>query len=981
MSGETKGRRTSVGSAATARDPWSALMEGGVTVPAAGNRPLSLQDDRLAWLVIRGPLHVFAVRSAGGDEPAARAPLFRVDEGDLLLGTGRAGGEAGLHLVASGGPESAVVQIEANQVLRLVLDSAGGAQLLAWIESLTTAAAAAAGPEPRDADPLQAGEQRLAAGSIARAGEGLVWLRTLAGSAHFLGRDSLPLTPDLPAFPLSPSGWLVASEALRLVAGEAVQPASEPELAAGLELFHARTLGEIRGRVDQVESGEAERLARSSESDRRHLVEASWRLARSFDPHPPAKPEAAPEDPLLAACRLIGEVEGFPVAAPNLAEAGDRGLDPLEALARASRIRTRRVRLSGDWWRREQGPLLGYVRRDGALRPVAVLPAPRSGYVLAEPDRAERPRLDARLAGTLEQDAHVLYRPFPERPVNARQLLAFSFRDAGRDLAMMGLYGLLGGLLALALPLITAPLFNEILPTGNQPQLLLAVVALTITGLATGALQIARGVVQVRAEGRADTSLQSALWDRLLKLPAPFFRRYTAGDLANRAMGLTNLRQILTGTVSTSVLTGVFSLFSFVLLFFYNVGLALVAVALVAVGLGLSFALIGRQLRTLRALNLVQNRLAGITLQFLTGMAKIRVAGAEPRAYAVWAENQSEQSRLSTRAQFTTIRINVILSALPLASTMLIFGAFSLFGAGMQTGTFIAFTTAFTQGLAAMLGLGMAAVTLAQTVPLYESARPILAAMPEVSGERVHPGALRGDIELTGLGFRYLPEAPLVLDDVSVRVRLGQFLALVGPSGSGKSTIMRLLLGFETPESGSIHYDGHDLATLDLQAVRRQLGVVLQSSRVFPGSVLQNIVGTSTLTLDDAWEAAGLAGLDEDIRAMPMGMQTFIVEGGSTLSGGQRQRLLIARAIVQRPRILLFDEATSALDNETQAIVSQALEALRATRIVIAHRLSTIMHADRIVVLVDGRIVQSGVYEELLAQSGQFQELARRQVL
>jgi ABC-type bacteriocin/lantibiotic exporter with double-glycine peptidase domain len=190
-----------------------------------------------------------------------------------------------------------------------------------------------------------------------------------------------------------------------------------------------------------------------------------------------------------------------------------------------------------------------------------------------------------------------------------------------------------------------------------------------------------------------------------------------------------------------------------------------------------------------------------------------------------------------------------------------------------------------------------------------------------------------------------------------------------------------LLLGFETPESGSIHYDGHDLATLDLQAVRRQLGVVLQSSRVFPGSVLQNIVGTSTLTLDDAWEAAGLAGLDEDIRAMPMGMQTFIVEGGSTLSGGQRQRLLIARAIVQRPRILLFDEATSALDNETQAIVSQALEALRATRIVIAHRLSTIMHADRIVVLVDGRIVQSGVYEELLAQSGQFQELARRQVL
>jgi ATP-binding cassette subfamily C protein len=280
-----------------------------------------------------------------------------------------------------------------------------------------------------------------------------------------------------------------------------------------------------------------------------------------------------------------------------------------------------------------------------------------------------------------------------------------------------------------------------------------------------------------------------------------------------------------------------------------------------------------------------------------------------------------------------------------------------------------------------MLGLGMAATTLAQAVPLYESARPILEAVPEVTGQAVHPGVLRGDIEVTGLSFRYHDGTSLVLDDVSLRARAGEFLALVGPSGSGKSTIMRLLLGFESPESGSIHYDDHDLASLDLQAVRRQLGVVLQTSRVFPGSILQNIVGTSALTLDDAWEAAVLAGLDEDIRGMPMGMQTFIVEGGSTLSGGQRQRLLIARAIVQRPRILLFDEATSALDNQTQAIVSRALDALKATRLVIAHRLSTIMHADRICVLVEGRIVESGGYEELMSRPGPFQDLAKRQVL
>jgi NHLM bacteriocin system ABC transporter ATP-binding protein len=979
MSRESRSRRTAVAAsdAATRGDAWASLLAAGGAVAVGANRPLHLQDDRLAWLVERGPLHVFAVLAGGEQRSAARVHLFTAESGELLLGAGRASQEAGIQLVGAGGPDSVIRQTGVEEVLRAASDEAVGSRLQTWIERLTVVAAG--GPEPREADVLRQGEHDLRAGSSARSGGGLLWVRVLSGTALFLG--SGVLNPELGPIPLSPGAWLEAGDSLRVVAGDAVRPADEPELAVALELFHTLALREIRAQVDHGEAQEADRLVHRSESDQRELVEASFRLARSFDARAPLTPDPVGDDPLVAACRLIGEAEGFSIVAPNLAEAGDRGLDPLDAVARASRVRTRRIKLSGEWWKREHGPLLGYARRDGAVRPVALLPGPRSGYLLAEPGLVERRPVDARLAAHLEEYGQVLYRPFPERAIMAGELLRFSFRDAVRDVALMGLYGLLGGLLALALPLITAPLFNEIIPTGNQRQLLLAVAALTIAGLATAALQVARGVAQVRAEGRADVALQAALWDRLLKLPAPFFRGYTAGDLASRAMGLTNLRQILTGTVSTSVLTGVFSLFSFILLFVYNAGLALMAVAIVALGMGLTLALIGRQLGTLRALNRVENRLAGITLQFLTGMAKIRVAGAEPRAFADWAENQAEQSRLSTRAQLVSIRINVILSALPLAATMVIFWAFSVFGSGMQTGTFIAFTTAFAQGLVAMLGLGMAASTLAQTIPLYESARPILEALPEVTGERVHPGALKGDIELTGVNFRYVAEGPLVLEDLSIRARQGQFVALVGPSGSGKSTIMRLLLGFESPESGSIHYDGRNLATLDLQAVRRQLGVVMQSSRVFPGSVLQNIVGTSTLTLDDAWEAAGLAGLDEDIRAMPMGMQTFIVEGGSTLSGGQRQRLLIARAIVQRPRILLFDEATSALDNQTQAIVSRALGALRATRIVIAHRLSTIMHADRIDVLLEGRIVQSGVYEELLAQPGPFQELARRQVL
>jgi ATP-binding cassette subfamily C protein len=266
-------------------------------------------------------------------------------------------------------------------------------------------------------------------------------------------------------------------------------------------------------------------------------------------------------------------------------------------------------------------------------------------------------------------------------------------------------------------------------------------------------------------------------------------------------------------------------------------------------------------------------------------------------------------------------------------------------------------------------------------VPLVERLRPILRTLPEVDEQKTHPGALSGSIEVSHVSFRYEHEGPLSLDDVTFKVRAGEFVALVGPSGSGKSTLLRHLLGFETPDSGAIYYDGQALAEVDLRAVRRQIGVVLQHSKVISGTILDNILGASHLSVDDAWEAARHAGIAADIEQMPMGMHTFISEGGSTLSGGQRQRLLIARALVTRPRLVFFDEATSALDDRSQAVVTQSLRQLDATRIVIAHRLSTVEHADRIFVMQRGKLVESGTYQSLLDQKGVFADLARRQLV
>ncbi|MGZ8975802.1 ATP-binding cassette domain-containing protein [Methylomagnum sp.] len=296
------------------------------------------------------------------------------------------------------------------------------------------------------------------------------------------------------------------------------------------------------------------------------------------------------------------------------------------------------------------------------------------------------------------------------------------------------------------------------------------------------------------------------------------------------------------------------------------------------------------------------------------------------------------------------------------------------------TGDFLAFNAAFTQFLTAILGLGTALTTLLNAIPLYERAQPILHTLPEVDGAGATPGELRGAIELSRVNFSYSADGPQILKDIDLRIAPGEFVAFVGPSGSGKSTLFRLLLGFEVPTSGAVHYDGQDLAGLNVRALRRQLGVVLQNGKLMPGDIFTNIVGSAPLTLDDAWEAARLAGLDGDIRAMPMGMHTVIAEGASTLSGGQMQRLMIARALVGKPRVLLFDEATSALDNRTQEQVSQSLERLNATRVVIAHRLSTIANADWIHVFEQGRVVESGTYGELMERAGRFAELARRQL-
>jgi NHLM bacteriocin system ABC transporter ATP-binding protein len=682
------------------------------------------------------------------------------------------------------------------------------------------------------------------------------------------------------------------------------------------------------------------------------------------------------------AARAVGDALGVSVrpAAPSEHPATLR--DPLEAIARASHLRLRRVRLSDYWWQHDSGPLLAYTRE--GQRPVALLPTAATRYVLFDPQQRTHTPVQARLAAILAPLAYTFYRPFPQRALRWFDLLSFGLRGGGKDLLLVLLSGLAVTLLGMLAPHTTAILIDTAIPDADRRMVLELGAALLAAAFGQTLLQLAQGCALLRQHTTAGAALQAALWDRLLALPMAFFRQYASGDLQTRAMAINTMQQHLSGSTLRTLCTGSLALLNLGLLFFYSPPLALVALA-VALVVGLATLLAGLlSVRQERALQHLKGALLGLTVQLITGVSKLRVAGAEARAFAVWGQLFRQQQEARQRLQGIADTLTVLNAVLPtVAAVGLFWGAMRLFenatDSGLTAGTFVAFHAAFGLFLSGVTSLSTTLIDVLEVATLWERARPIVQATPEVRIGQSDPGRLTGTLALEQVTFRYREHSPVILDKVSLHAAPGEFIALVGPSGSGKSTVFRLLLGFETPEAGVLYYDGQELSRLDITAVRRQIGSVLQHSTLMAGTIFEHIAGNARITHEDAWEAVHAAGLAEDLAALPMGLHTFVSEGGSNLSGGQRQRLLIARALVGKPAIVLFDEATSALDNRTQAVVTASLERLRVTRVVIAHRLSTIRSADRIYVLDGGRVVQQGTFAELARRPGLFAQLMARQ--
>jgi len=648
----------------------------------------------------------------------------------------------------------------------------------------------------------------------------------------------------------------------------------------------------------------------------------------------------------------------------------------LEFLMRPSGIMRRRVELTGKWYVDGIGPLLGQTT-DGVA--VALLPGKISGYTFYDYKLGKRIKVTRKNASRIAEDAYCFYNPLPTKKLGIADLLLYMVRSlAVSDYVAAAAVTLAVILLGMLTPYANKQLFSNVIASGKTLQLISFATLLVGATISTMLFNMAKSLIISKINTKIEISVQSAAMARLLSLPASFFKEYGAGEAAQRLNELNLLCGILTQVVFGTALTSLFSLIYVGQIAAFAPALAVPAIIIIIANIALTVANALVSVKNKKKIMEGTGKLSGLVYSLFTGIQKIRLAGAERRAFAKWAKAYTPNAAL-TFSPPLLIRIGPVLSsAVSLAGTVILFAVAGT--SGISAADYMAFSVSYGMAAGAVMSLAGIAATLSGIKPALDMAKPLLSAEPEIAVGKKTVADISGAIDVNNVSFRYSEDSPLILDDLTLKIKKGQYVAVVGASGCGKSTLLRLLLGFETPQKGAIYYDFHDMKSVDLKSLRKNIGCVIQNGKLMSGSIYQNIViSAPTLTLERAWEAAETAGIADDIRAMPMGMHTQISEGGGGISGGQRQRLLIARAIAPKPKILMFDEATSALDNITQKHVSESLDKLKCTRIVIAHRLSTIRRCDRIIMLEKGKIVEDGTYEELMTLGGKFAELVERQ--
>jgi NHLM bacteriocin system ABC transporter ATP-binding protein len=977
-------------------------------ITAGADSAINLNESQNSWLVLSGSLTVFSVDNQTG----TRQPLYRVEAGGLVQGTNLAENDSfrDFHIVGISTNQTKMVPVQGQQLLNAIdtiPDSSAPAELIDNMVVSMLSPLRVALNDPIGARRIDPGtEQEISEDEEIYSEGGVVWIQappesvSLGYSDDFSPEASYPDGPELAWVPVIPTNWWRIKKAFQSQVITTAQRLAMGSIETDIAQFHSLIIRIFNEVARWRETMSSDRMV-DSEANKGKIFSASLRKLGEVLNLDPGLQSDSTQTPLARATELVCRSHGFEL---DLEEGEShtmaKAADPIATLADRSGFFSRAFNLDADWWKYDHGAFLAF--QNEGKNPVALIPKSNSKeYQLVEPVSGHNSIVDADKASELSGTAYTFFRPLPDQPLGPWALVRLAAFGSRRDIWRIIWLVVLAGFLSLVLPIATGWIMSPVIPNAELSNLQVLSIAVALAGSAGVAFSYVEGIAMLRIEGRMQNIVQTAVWNRILKLPIKFFHAYSVGDLVNRSDGIDQMRSFLTTNVMHSLLHGVTALFSFAFMLYYEWKLSLAALlvvllyTLVAIPIGFKFINITR-----RMMKMV-GQLQGVVLQLLTALPKLRVAGAEYNAFAQWSKRYGELLTLTYKQRFLNIVLVVTKSVLSVAVTFGIILVlawqgdvlFALFHSpadwqaapdksrmALSTAHFISFNVALGQFIAATFGIAELTIKFLNLTPIYERVKPILEAQEEPMSGADTGAQLIGSVELNEVSFRYSSDSPLILNKVSLGVEPGQFVALVGPSGAGKSTIVRLLLGFEEPESGSVVIDDRDLHEWNLRQLRKKMGVVLQENRLLAGTLFQNIAGGSGISEEEAWEAARLAGIAEDIKAMPMGMETYLGEGASNISGGQRQRITAARALARRPRLIIFDEATSALDNETQRLLTENIARLNATRIVIAHRLSTVIKADRIYVLNDGRIVEAGTFDQLMKQNGFFAGLAMRQL-
>ncbi|MDE0031655.1 MAG: ATP-binding cassette domain-containing protein [Deltaproteobacteria bacterium] len=962
----------------------------GTSVPCAANLPVDLNDPGSVWFIDEGVVDLFLVEFRDGVEQAAPQHLLRCESGRLLWGVAPDEQDdhrkdTTLRVIAKGLPGTLLKRLPAS-LLSDVHPAELAAQTDTWLTAVTDTLSRLVSHLPRATALAEPGVTQTLGPCTLSVRRGVVWVsRPPRGVSLFMDMIAPAELVEASAsheavIPLTRTAWLTLFGEATLSGQSTETLAEQGMLLPALASFHvvAFAVERLNRRLAVVDDANLERERTASRRTAERA--ARQRLFNIYDL--PTDRDASAEDTALAdALNIIGRHQGIDFRIPARSGPSDSPVGLVDVLD-ASGVRARRVRFKGEdnWWRGDSNAMLAFRAADS--RPVALLPGMFGRYREVDPVSKRSVRLTEERAGGLQNEAWVFYQPLPSGNVQPADLLRIALHGSAADLARLVIAGLPGGLIKLLPALALGFVANHVVAGESAGALYAVAATLAGFGLLGALLHLFQSSAMMRLEGRSASRVEAAFWDRLMRLPPNILHRHPAGDLAMSGMTFQNLRDGLQGVVADSLLSTIFLLPVFGVIFFYDSTLGVIALVFSVASLLVTVALGLRQIPPYGRMISAVRRVAGRLFQIVGGIVKLRVENAEGSAFAIWAQDYREQKRAELDLGALEGHSRAFGAALPfLAAGALLFAVVTVGERNVPVGDFLVVYTVFIAFQGAIARLGESFGTIAAMLPAFDQMRPLLAAVPEseVEGEPVE--RLGGEILFDRVSFRYDPDGPLILDDVTIRARPGEFVAIAGESGAGKSTLFRLALGIDRPTAGAVYYDGRDLRHLNLKQVRRKIGAVPQSVRLHPQDLWDNIVAHHEgPTTEEVWQAARAAGIESEIKAMPMGMMTMVGAIGGVLSGGESQRVTIARSLLGSPRIMLLDEATNWLDNEGQAEVMQNLALLTSTRIVIAHRLSTLEQADRIYVLQAGKVVQSGSFKELVEVDGVFRELVRRQI-